>query len=129
MRRRATYICLALLALAALALPAGASAKKRSKSPKITRVTPMRLPVGAKLTIKGKNFSRKRSRNTVIFRGPDRRTAFAKPKRASSRKLVVVVPKGAGRALGSRRTARFKLRVVVKRRNSKWTKKRLSPVV
>ncbi len=129
MRRRAIQICLALLALTVLAVPAAASAKKRSKKPVITRVTPMRLPVGGKLTIRGKNFSSSRKRNTVIFRGPGKRTALVKPKRASRRKLVVVVPSSVGRALKGRRTARFKLRVLVKKHFSGWTRKRLSPVV
>src|SRR3954454_6659396 len=129
MRRRAIYTCLALIALVGLAIPAGAFAKKKSKRPSITRVTPMRLPVGGKLTIRGKRFSSKRRRNTVIFLGPGRRTAFAKPKRVSSHKLVVIVPAAAGRLLGSRRTARYRLRVIVRRRNSRWTPRRLSPVV
>jgi hypothetical protein len=114
----------------ALAMPAVASAaRKKSKKPVITRVTPMRLPIGGKLTIRGKNFSSSRRRNTVIFRGPGKRTALVKPRRASRRKLVVVVPSSVGRSLRNRRTARFRLRVLVKRKFSGWTRKRLSPVI
>jgi hypothetical protein len=131
MGRRVLQICIALLALAGLAVPAAslAKARKKSKRPAITRVTPMRLRVGGKLTIRGKNFSSRKRRNTVVFRGPGGRTAFAKPRRASRRKLVVIIPRAAGRALGGRKTARFKLRIVVKRKFSRWTSKRLSPVV
>ena len=102
MRSRTLIICFALLAAALMALPAGASAaKKKAKAstPKITRVTPMRLGVGQTLTIRGTNFKAKRNKNTVIFRAPNGRTAFAKPRRASRRKLVVVVPASVARLL------------------------------
>ena len=79
MRRRAFHICLALFSLAALVLPAAASAKKKSKHPVITRVSPMRLHVGQRVTLRGRNFSSRRKRNTVIFRESDGRTAFAPP--------------------------------------------------
>src|SRR5215211_2379226 len=128
MRRRAFHIALALIALGALAVPAETFAKN-SKRPVITRVKPMRLRVGAKVEVRGRNFSAKRTRNTVVFRGPDQHTAFAKPRRASRRRLVVIVPRGTARALGSRSTARFKLRVIVRRKFSTWTRKRLSPVI
>ena len=75
--------------------PAAAPAKSRgakAKRPSITRVTPMRVSVGAMLTIRGRNFSRRRTRNTVIFRAPNGRSVFVKPTRASTRKLVVRVP-------------------------------------
>src|SRR4051812_1520050 len=130
MRRRAIQICLALLALTVLAVPAAADAKKKkAKKPVITRVTPMRIGVGGKLTIRGKNFSSSKRRNTVVFRGPGKRTALVKPKSASRRKLVVVVPKSVGRAVGNHETARFKLRVLVNKTFGGWTRKRLSPVV
>jgi len=130
MRRRAIHICLGLIALLALGLPAGASAK--SKRPVITRVTPMRLAVGSKLTVRGRNFSSHARRNTVIFHAGGR-SAFVKPRRASRRKLVLRVSKSVGRLLpsgqGGRKTTRMKLRVVVRRRFSRWTRKRLSPVI
>ncbi|HEY1360395.1 MAG TPA: IPT/TIG domain-containing protein [Thermoleophilaceae bacterium] len=130
MRRRAIQICLALLALTVLAVPAAADAKKKkAKKPVVTRVSPMRLSVGGKVTIRGKNFSSNRRHNTVVFRGPGRRTVLVKPKRASRRKLVVVVPKSVGRAVGKHDTARFKLRVLVNKTFGGWTRKRLSPVV
>jgi hypothetical protein len=132
MRRRATYILLGLIALVALALPAGATAKK-SKRPVITRVSPMRLAVGSKLTIRGKNFSSRARSNTVIFRSPGGRSAFVKPRRASRRKLVLRVSPKVARLLptvsGGRKATRLKLRVIVRRRYSSWTRKRLSPVV
>jgi hypothetical protein len=133
--RRLFTIC--LLALSATALlvsaPAASAAKRKSASkPSITRVTPMRISVGARLTIVGKNFKAKRKANTVIFRAPDGRSAFAKPRRASRRKLVVVVPGAVSRllrgSLSDPKPTRLKLRVLAGK-FSAFTTRRLSPVV
>ena len=99
--RRLIAICLTLTAAFSLALVPAASAakKKQAKVPTISRVLPMRLGVGEKLTIRGTNFNVKRKRNTVIFRAPNGRTAFAKPTKASKTKLVVAVPGAVTRLL------------------------------
>jgi hypothetical protein len=89
----------------------------------------MRLHVGSTVTIRGRNFSSRRKRNTVVFRASNGRSAFAKPRKASSRKLVLKVPAGVARILQGHKRLRFKLRVVVRRKFSRWTPKRLSPVV
>jgi hypothetical protein len=131
--RRIVYISLLVLSAAALmaAAPSALAAGKK-KTPKITRVQPMRVNVGGKLTISGRNFKAKRARNTVIFRAPSGRSAFAKPRRASRRKLVVVVPAAVARLLvgesGRQRPTRFRLRVLAGR-FSKFTSRRLSPVI
>ena len=130
MRLRRAALCLALASLAPLAsAPAASAAAKPTvkKRPTITRVTPMRVKVGAVMTIRGRNFSSRRTRNTVIFRAPDGRSAFVKPRRATSRKLVIVVPAAAGRILGDKVT-RFRLRVLAGRFGA-FTPKRLSPVL
>lgn len=130
MRLRRAALCLALASLAPLAsVPAASAATSPTvkKRPTITRVTPMRVKVGAVMTIRGRNFSSRRTRNTVIFRAPDGRSAFVKPRRATSRKLVIVVPAAAGRILGDKVT-RFKLRVLAGRFGA-FTPKRLSPVL
>jgi hypothetical protein len=134
MRRRYTAILLAVTVLVPLAAaPAAPAKRKKVKRPTVTRVTPMRVRVGARLAIRGRNFSSRRRRNTVVFRTPGGRTAFAKPRRASRRKLVVVVPTVLGRVLrssGSGRTsARVRMRVLVGRTFGRWTRRRLSPVV
>jgi hypothetical protein len=88
--------------------------------------------VGARLTIIGKNFKAKRKANTVIFRAPNGRSAFAKPRRASRRKLVVVVPGAVSRllrgSLSDPKPTRLQLRVLAGKFSS-FTKRRLSPVV
>ena len=128
--RRLLTISLLALAAAQVAVPTAVAAS--GPEPTITRVTPMRVSVGNLLTIRGTNFKARRLRNTVIFRGPDGRTAFAKPRRATTRKLVVRVPAAASRLLrvsGSRqRPTRLKLRVLAGK-FSKFTPRRLSPVV
>ena len=68
----------------------------------------------------------------MIFRGPDGRSAFAKPRRASRSKLVVTVPPAVARLVakssGAPKPTRFKLRVLAGK-FSKFTSRRLSPVV
>lgn len=126
----------AAVTFAPAAAPATADAKpsKRSKAakPKIKRVTPMRLTVGERLVIRGNRFKRKKRRNTIIFRGANGRTAFAKPRRANRRRLVVKVPASVARLLavrdGKQRPTRLKIRVLAGR-FSRFTPRRLSPVV
>jgi hypothetical protein len=128
--RRLTTIC--LLALSAVALLAAAPIASAAVKPSITRVTPMRISVGNLLTIRGKHFKASRKRNTVIFRSGNGRTAFAKPRRASRKKLVVRVPAAVAGLLtvknSRQRPTRLKLRVLAGKFSS-YTKRRLSPVV
>jgi hypothetical protein len=132
--RRIIITSLTLIAAALLVMPGIASAQTRGKTPapKITRVQPMRVTVGGLLTISGTNFKAKRGKNTVIFRARNGRTAFAKPRRATKRKLVVRVPAAVARLLNvansSQRPTRLQLRVLAGK-FSKFTPRRLSPVV
>jgi len=132
--RRIIITSLTLIAAALLVVPASALAQTRSKAPapQITRVQPMRVAVGGTLTISGRNFKAQRRKNTVIFRSGTGRTAFAKPVRASKRKLVVRVPVAVARLLrvaaNAQRPTRLQLRVLAGK-FSKFTPRRLSPVV
>lgn len=121
-----------LLAITAVLAVAPAASPAAAAEPTITRVTPMRVSVGNVLTIRGTNFKPRRGRNTVIFRGADGRTAFAKPLRARRTKLVVRVPAAVARLLrvvaSRQRPTRLKLRVLAGK-FSKYTPRRLSPVV
>ncbi|MET0615534.1 MAG: IPT/TIG domain-containing protein [Thermoleophilaceae bacterium] len=129
MRRLLTTSVLALAALLAV-VPAALAAK--GPAPTITRVQPMRVSVGNLVTITGSHFNARRLKNTIIFRGPDGRTAFAKPRRATARKLVVRVPAAVARLLNvahsKQRPTRMKLRVL-SGQFSKFTSRRLSPVI
>jgi hypothetical protein len=120
------------IALPSLPVPAGAA--EPAKAPKVSYVSPMRVSVGGTLRLRGRGFSAVRLRNTVIFRSPRRSVVLAKPTRSSARKLVLKVPVRirpllAADASGSKRATRFKLRVVVGRRASRWTSPIHSPVV
>jgi hypothetical protein len=130
--RRFTIICITLVAAALGLVPstagAATSTSAAASAPTITRVTPMRVRVGAVLTIRGRNFKAVRTRNTVIFRAPDGRTAFAKPRRASRTRLVVAVPPAVARLVTLGKATRFKLRVLAGK-FSRYTSRRLSPVV
>src|SRR5215212_9303771 len=128
MRRLITVCLLALSAVALLATAPVASAKKSNAAkPQITRVTPMRLKIGSLFTIRGKSFKSKARRNTVVFQAPNGRTVLVKPRRAGTKKLVLVVP-GAVVQLAGMGPTRFKLRVLTTR-FSKYTSARLSPVI
>jgi hypothetical protein len=102
-------------------------------APTITRVQSMRVSVGGMLTITGSHFDTRRLANTVIFRGPNGRVVFAKPRRATTRKLVLSVPAAVSRLLkmsgGAQLPTRVKLRVLSARTFSEFTSRRLSPVV
>jgi hypothetical protein len=133
--RRITITCLTLIAAALLALPTAAGAQKTRASastPQITRVQPMRVAVGGKLTVSGRHFKAQRGKNTVVFRARNGRTAFAKPARASRTRLVVRVPASVARLLtvadSRQKPTRLKLRVLAGK-FSKFTPRRLSPVV
>jgi len=130
--RRTVITCLTLVAAALLVLPAAAVAATKGPSPQITRVQPMRISVGGTLTITGRHFKATRTKNTIIFRSGNGRTAFVKPRRASSRKLVLTVPASVARLLrianSRQQPTRLKLRVLAGT-FSKFTPKRLSPVV
>jgi hypothetical protein len=129
--RRISIICITLAAAALLVVPPVAGAAKGPK-PTIKRVTPMRVSVGNLLTIRGSHFKARRTANTVIFRSNSGRTAFAKPRRASSTKLVVRVPASVARLLtianSKQKPTRLKLRVLAGKFSS-FTPRRLSPVV
>ncbi len=133
--RRSTPLLGLLVAAVALtpAAPAAAATKgSKAAKPKVTRVTPMRVTVGDTLTIRGKRFKAKPRANTIIFQGAGGRTAFAKPRVASKRKLVVKIPASVSRLLVVRASSqvptRIKLRVLAGR-FSAFTPRRLSPVV
>src|SRR3954454_14424219 len=81
------------IAVAAMALALAGDALAASR-PQITFVSPMRVKPGATLTVRGRHFLPRRGANTVIFRAPSGRVAFAKSRSASRRRLVVVVPAG-----------------------------------
>ena len=134
---RRTVTALALLSALFVVPPAAPAQAATTSAAKATikLVSPMRVKVGRTVTISGRNFSSRRRRNTVIFRSPGKRVAFAKPRRAGRRKLIVRVPASVERLLTNRDSkgvgspTRFRLRVVVGRRYGTLSRRRNSPVI
>jgi hypothetical protein len=133
--RRIVIICLMLVAAALLVLPAASFAASKGSAdpaPQITRVKPMRVSVGSTLTITGRRFKTARTKNTVVFRASNGRTAFVKPRKASATKLVLTVTSSVARLLkvsnSKQQPTRLKLRVLAGK-FSAFTPRRLSPVV
>jgi hypothetical protein len=118
-----------VLPVSAFAASTKASA---AAAPQITRVKPMRVSVGSTLTITGRRFKTSRTKNTVIFRASNGRTAFVKPRKATTTKLVVTVSSSVARLLkvsnSKQQPTRLQLRVLAGK-FSAFTPRRLSPVV
>jgi hypothetical protein len=124
---------LAMCALLAFAATAPAKTRKRAVLPTVTSVAPKRAAIGAKLSLRGRNFSRRRAGNVVILRSGRGKTVFVKPSRASRRRLVISLPARLDRALdrdagGTARATRFRIRVLA-RRLGRFTSRRRSLVV
>ena len=128
-RRRGLIAPLALLMTFAF----GAVADAASPTPKITRVSPLKLEIGHVLTVKGKNFVPGKNKNTLVFKRDKHPAVFVKvTDNASSSKLTVVVPVKLmaflkdGDKLG---TYTFRLRVLGKRFGDAFTATKLSPQI
>jgi hypothetical protein len=104
-----------------------------ASTPTITRVTPLKLGVGDKLTIYGKNFLPGRNRNYVVFQRARARAVFAKADTATRTRITIVVPAKLvpflARRGGSAVTTRFNLRVLARRLSPVSTRKSLSPQI
>jgi hypothetical protein len=127
----------ALVALIASALAAAvapsAHAKKRKKAPVITSVQPKDVAVGETLTIRGRNFIRGRSRNTVVFKRDGARAVFVKADVGTRKMLRLQVPDSLQEFFqlnaGNPVPTRFRLRVLARKFGKKFTSDSLSPIV
>jgi hypothetical protein len=134
---RTLLLALFALALAALLVPAGASAakKKRSSVPTVSSVAPMKLAIGDTLTIRGRNFRAGKNKNTVVFKRDGQRAVFVKAGRSTTRMLRVTIPAklssylSRNSANGVARPTRFRLRVLSRRFGRTFTATKLSPQV
>jgi hypothetical protein len=119
------------------ALHAAARGKPPSESvplPVIKRVRPLRLTIGATLTIVGRNFLPGRGRNTVVFFRDGAPAIFLKAGSATRTRIQVKLTSKLGNYLigrnnGERGPTRFRLRVLSRRFGARFTPHRLSPVV
>src|SRR3954468_10591829 len=116
MNSRRVVLCLGALLSALLVLSASALAAKKKPvtAPTVTGVSPMRLAVGEKLTVKGKNFIPGKGKTRVLFVRKGGGAAFARAESATKTKLVVVLPSQLEKVLGGK-SARVQLRVLGKK--------------
>jgi hypothetical protein len=119
-------------ALAGVLAPSADAAKKK-RAPVITSIAPKNVAIGENLTIKGRNFLRGRSKNTVVFKRDGARAVFAKADISTRKMLRLKVP---GRLNGQLLVrdgvpvpTRFALRVLARKLGKKFTRARLSPMV
>ncbi len=121
-----------LACLALFACPAGAAAATAA-FPTVSKVSPQRLGLGGNLTLLGRNFRTGLRKNTVVFKRDGARPVFVRAGRATSRKLVVTVPKsmlGSLKQKGARPVStRFRVRVLARRFGKSYTSFESSPLL
>jgi hypothetical protein len=117
MNSRRVVLCLGALVSALLVFSASAFAAKpkpKSTAPTVSSVSPMKLKVGEKLTVMGKNFIPGAGKTRVLFVRRGGGAAFARAEKATKTKLVVTVPAQLDKVLGGK-SARVQLRVLGKK--------------
>jgi thrombospondin type 3 repeat protein len=102
--------------------------------PTIRRVTPLRLAIGAKLTIVGRNFVPGRRRDTVVFWRSGVPAVFLKADSATRTKLTITLTGKLARFMrvsntGAKIATRFRVRVLARRFSARFTSIAHSPVV
>src|SRR5215218_6046486 len=135
--RRAVWmtalVALIASALAAAVAPSAHAKKRKKKAPVITSVQPKDVAVGETLTIRGRNFIRGRSRNTVVFKRDGARAVFVKADVGTRKMLRLQVPDSLQEFFqlnaGTPVPTRFRLRVLARKFGKKFTSDSLSPIV
>jgi hypothetical protein len=128
-------LLLACALLSVLLLPASAMAKSTKRTyPVIKKVTPLKIAVGDKLTIKGTGFKAGKGVNSVVFKRDGKPAVFVKSGLSTKKKLYVTVPDKLTAFLGSDSEGaavptRFRLRVLASRFSKNFTSSKLSPIV
>src|SRR3954471_4480164 len=127
MNSRRVVLCLGALISALLVLSASALAATKSTAPTVSSVSPMRLKVGEKLTVKGKNFIPGKGKTRVLFVRKGGGAAFARADSATKTKLVVTLPAQLDKVLAGK-PSRVQLRVLAKKFGTLSAAKK-SPIV
>ena len=128
-------LLLACALLTVLLVPASAMAKSTKRTyPVIKKVTPLKIAVGDKLTIKGTGFKAGKGVNSVVFKRDGKPAVFVKSGLSTKKKLYVTVPDKLAAFLGSDSEGaavptRFRLRVLASRFSKNFTSSKLSPIV
>jgi IPT/TIG domain len=124
-----------VLAVASLLAPAVANAasKKKPVYPTISSISPRKLSISEKLTIKGTHLSSGKAKSSVAFYRPGKPVVFVKADSSTSTKVVVTLPTKLAGLLAQREglgvPTQLRLRVVATKMSKSWTKNSRSPVV
>jgi hypothetical protein len=136
MSRRTLLALLAIPVFFLIAIPAIAKTSKKAKrasAPVVTSVKPLKLKLGEKLTIHGRNFIIGRHKNTIVFEGAGSRVVWVKADTASKNTLTVKLPNKLAVLLadktGKQQPTRLLIRVIARKSAKSFTKRSLSPVV
>jgi hypothetical protein len=125
MNSRRVVLCLGALSSALLVASAPASAA--TQLPVIKSISPMKLKVGEKLTLKGQYFLGGKGKTRIFFVRGRGGAAFAKSDSGTTTKLVVTLPAQLDNVLKGK-TARIQIRVLAKK-FGKLTAASKSPLV
>jgi hypothetical protein len=124
-----------VLAVASLLAPAVANAasKKKPVYPTISSISPRKLTISEKLTIKGTHLSAGKAKSSVAFYRAGKPVVFVKADSSTSTKVVVTLPPKVAGLLAQRDglgvATQLRLRVVATKMSKSWTKNSRSPVV
>jgi hypothetical protein len=127
----------ALIVLTALvgsvAAPVEPALAKARKAPVVTSISPKKLTIREKLTVRGRHFRRGKGRNTVVFKRPGARPVFVRADISTAKLMKVTVPKRLTRSLavrnGTPQFTRFRIRVLSHRFGRSFTSAALSPTI
>jgi hypothetical protein len=125
MNSRRVVLCLGALSSALIASTAPASAA--TTVPVIKSISPMKLNVGQKLTVKGKYFLAGKGRTRVFFVRGQGGAAYARSDSGTTTKLIVTLPAQLDKVLKGK-TARIQIRVLTQK-FGKLTAASKSPLV
>jgi IPT/TIG domain-containing protein len=133
LRRAGLLAALSALLVPAVAGTTTASAKKKVRSPVVTKITPKRVFVGETLTIRGHHFRRGINKNTVAFKRPGAKVVFVKAEKGTTKMLRVELPKRVEKMLvvknGTPTPTRLQVRVLSFKFGRRFTSVSKSPLV
>jgi hypothetical protein len=132
LRRAGVLVALSALLVPTVAGTATADAAKRKKrSPVVTKITPSEAFVGDTLTIRGRYFRRGVNKNTVAFKRRGEKVVFVKAEKGTLKLLKVTLPKRLEKVLavqnGTPVVTRLQVRVLSARFGKRFTKLSRSP--
>ena len=109
------------------------AASKSHSYPVVKKVSPLKLGVGERLTLRGTGFRAGKAANTVVFKRDGKPAIFVKSGLSTKKKIYVNVPDKVSAFLvakdGTAVPTRFRLRVLAGRFSKRFTSNKLSPLI